>query len=105
MKPDADRLVSLDAFRGAAIAAMILVNNPGDGANVYWPFDHAPWHGWIKWAGPGGTVLSLQERIYRAFFVPWASPINASLAFALATIAFWYLVLLWMDRRGIYLKV
>jgi predicted acyltransferase len=59
----------------------------------------------IKWAGPGGKAVSLQERIYEAFFVPWASPINASLAFALATIGFWYLVLLWMDRRGIYLKV
>ncbi len=41
-----ERLVSLDAFRGLAIAAMILVNNPGDWSHVYWPFDHAPWHGW-----------------------------------------------------------
>ncbi len=41
-----DRLASLDAFRGLAIAAMILVNNPGDWGHVYWPLDHAPWHGW-----------------------------------------------------------
>jgi len=41
-----DRLVSLDAFRGITIAAMILVNNPGDWAHVYWPLLHAPWHGW-----------------------------------------------------------
>jgi predicted acyltransferase len=40
------RLVSLDVFRGATIAAMILVNNPGDWGNVYWPLLHAPWHGW-----------------------------------------------------------
>jgi predicted acyltransferase len=40
------RLVSLDAFRGATIAAMILVNNPGDWSYVYWPLGHAPWHGW-----------------------------------------------------------
>jgi len=59
----------------------------------------------IKWIGPGGKAVSLQERIHQALFVPWASPVNASLAFALATIGFWYLVLLWMDRRGIYLKV
>ncbi|MBA4138162.1 MAG: DUF5009 domain-containing protein [Opitutus sp.] len=45
MKP-ADRLVSLDAFRGATIAAMLLVNNPGSWGSVYPPLLHAPWHGW-----------------------------------------------------------
>ena len=40
------RLVSLDAFRGLTIAAMILVNDPGDWLHVYWPLLHAPWHGW-----------------------------------------------------------
>jgi predicted acyltransferase len=39
------RLVSLDVFRGATIAAMILVNNPGNGAS-YWPLRHATWNGW-----------------------------------------------------------
>ncbi len=43
---NATRLVSLDAFRGATIAAMILVNDPGDFLNVYWPLQHARWHGW-----------------------------------------------------------
>ncbi len=40
------RLVSLDAFRGATIAAMLLVNNPGSWAHVYAPLRHAEWHGW-----------------------------------------------------------
>ena len=40
------RLESLDVFRGATIAAMILVNNPGDWSTVYWPLLHVPWHGW-----------------------------------------------------------
>ena len=40
------RLMSLDLFRGATIALMILVNNPGDGASSYRPLDHAPWNGW-----------------------------------------------------------
>jgi predicted acyltransferase len=40
------RLVSLDAFRGLTIAAMILVNNPGSWDHVYWPLRHAAWHGW-----------------------------------------------------------
>jgi len=42
----ASRLVSLDAFRGLTIAAMILVNNPGDWGHVYWPLLHVPWNGW-----------------------------------------------------------
>ena len=41
-----ERLVSVDAFRGATVAAMILVNNPGDWGHIYWPLKHAPWHGW-----------------------------------------------------------
>ncbi|MBN1543792.1 DUF5009 domain-containing protein [candidate division KSB1 bacterium] len=40
------RLVSLDVFRGITIAAMILVNNPGDWRTVYSPLLHAKWHGW-----------------------------------------------------------
>lgn len=41
-----ERLVSLDAFRGATIASMLLVNNPGSWNAVYPPLLHAPWHGW-----------------------------------------------------------
>jgi predicted acyltransferase len=40
------RLLSLDAFRGATILAMILVNNPGSWDHLYWPLAHAQWHGW-----------------------------------------------------------
>ena len=40
------RLVSLDAFRGATIAGMLLVNNPGSWSDIYPPLEHAPWHGW-----------------------------------------------------------
>jgi predicted acyltransferase len=40
------RLLSLDAFRGLTILAMILVNNPGKWGEQYWPLAHAPWHGW-----------------------------------------------------------
>ncbi len=39
------RLPSLDLFRGVTIAAMILVNNPGN-AHPYWPLEHAEWNGW-----------------------------------------------------------
>ena len=40
------RLVSLDLLRGATIAGMILVNNPGDESAAYWPLQHAQWNGW-----------------------------------------------------------
>jgi predicted acyltransferase len=40
------RLLSLDAFRGATIAGMILVNNPGAWNDIYPQLRHAAWHGW-----------------------------------------------------------
>ena len=39
------RLNSLDVFRGATIAAMILVNNPGNDF-AFAPLKHAAWNGW-----------------------------------------------------------
>lgn len=39
------RLLSLDVFRGATVAAMILVNNPGSWSNIYSPLRHAEWNG------------------------------------------------------------
>src|SRR4051794_13458273 len=39
------RLLSLDVFRGITVAAMILVNNPGDWAHIYPPLEHAAWNG------------------------------------------------------------
>ena len=40
-----DRFRSLDVFRGATVALMILVNNPGSWKHLYPPLAHAPWHG------------------------------------------------------------
>jgi predicted acyltransferase len=39
------RYFSLDVFRGATVALMILVNNPGSWGHIYTPLEHAPWHG------------------------------------------------------------
>ena len=41
-----DRLVSLDAFRGATIAGMILVNNPGTWGAIYPQLEHSAWNSW-----------------------------------------------------------
>jgi len=70
----AGRLVSLDAFRGAVMAFMILVNTPGDGRHVYWPLEHADWHGWTPtdvvfpsfvWIVGLAMTLSLGRRLTR----------------------------------------
>jgi predicted acyltransferase len=39
------RYYSLDVFRGATVALMILVNNPGSWSAIYAPLEHAAWHG------------------------------------------------------------
>jgi predicted acyltransferase len=42
----AQRLVSLDAFRGTTMALMVLVNNSGDWNHTYAPLSHSSWNGW-----------------------------------------------------------
>jgi predicted acyltransferase len=44
--PGAKRLYSLDVFRGLTLAAMILVNNPGQPTTVYRVLRHANWNGY-----------------------------------------------------------
>ncbi len=39
------RFYSLDVFRGATVALMILVNNPGSWGHIFPPLKHADWHG------------------------------------------------------------
>ena len=43
--PSRPRLAALDSFRGLTVAGMIIVNTPGSGDHVWWPLDHAAWHG------------------------------------------------------------
>ncbi len=54
------RLLSLDAFRGFTIAAMLLVNNPGDWSALFAPLAHAAWHGWTftDWIFPFFVFIS-----------------------------------------------
>src|SRR5438128_3767968 len=46
LPPPAERLAALDVFRGATIAGMLLVNDPGTWSAIYPPLEHAPWNGW-----------------------------------------------------------
>jgi predicted acyltransferase len=45
-KPQRERLLSLDVFRGLTVAGMLLVNDPGTWSAIYPPLEHAAWHGW-----------------------------------------------------------
>ncbi len=45
VRPQKVRLISLDFFRGITVAAMILVNNPGDWGHIYSPLEHSVWNG------------------------------------------------------------
>jgi predicted acyltransferase len=39
------RFASIDALRGCTVAAMLLVNDPGDWSHIYWPLEHSVWNG------------------------------------------------------------
>lgn len=52
-----------------------------------------------------GTPTPLQSVVYKNVYASWLSPINASLAYALTFVAFWYVILLIAEKRGFVLKV
>jgi predicted acyltransferase len=61
--------------------------------------------GVIKVTGPDGSKVSLGSWVYENLFASWASPVNASLAFAIAFVLVW-LGLMWiLYRRKIFIKV
>lgn len=60
------RLMSLDVFRGFTMAAMVMVNNGGDGAHIYPQLAHAYWHGWTftDWIFPFFLWISGMSTTY-----------------------------------------
>jgi predicted acyltransferase len=67
-----ERIVSLDVFRGATIALMILVNSAGGFPGSYAPLLHADWNGWTPtdvvfpsfvWIVGLSLTLSLRKRL------------------------------------------
>jgi predicted acyltransferase len=52
-----------------------------------------------------GRRIPLETWLYQTFFASWLSPVNASLAFALTFVLFWFGVLALLYRRNIVLKV
>ncbi len=59
----------------------------------------------FKVTGPEGKPIAVQAWTYQTFFASWLSPINASLAFAITFVLFWYGVLYVLYRKNIVFKV
>jgi len=52
-----------------------------------------------------GTAVSVKGYIFGKFFAPLASPVNASLLFALAYVLFWLALMWFLYRRKIFIKI
>ncbi len=62
--------------------------------------------GMIRLAGPEeGKDITLQQWIFNNAFLSWASPINASLAYAICFILFWLFLMWLLYRRQVLIKV
>ena len=62
--------------------------------------------GMIRVAGrEEGKDITLQQWIFNKVFLSWASPINASLAFAICFILVWLFLMWLLYRKRIYIKV
>ncbi|MEZ2321311.1 MAG: acyltransferase family protein [Microcoleus sp.] len=55
--------------------------------------------------GSGDSPPSTYTWIYENWFLPWAGPLNGSLAFAITAVLFWWLILYGMYRRGWEIKI
>jgi predicted acyltransferase len=55
--------------------------------------------------GTGANPPTTYTWIYENWFVPWAGPLNGSLAFAVTAVLFWWLILYGMYRLGWAIKI
>ncbi len=53
----------------------------------------------------GSETTSLASWIYRHLFLPWAPPVDASLAFAVSYVVFWWAMMALLYRRRIFIKI
>lgn len=49
--------------------------------------------------------MAARSWIYQHWFASWAGPLNGSLAFAMAYVVLWYVILLVLDKRGWYVRL
>ena len=58
----------------------------------------------VKWQS-GEGLITLQEWLVNTFFLPWLSPVNASLAYALTFVFISYLAMHYLYKKHIFIKV
>ena len=58
----------------------------------------------VKWPA-GETVITLKEWLVNSLFLPWLSPLNASLAYALCFVFISYLAMYYLYKKQIFIKV
>jgi predicted acyltransferase len=61
--------------------------------------------GLLKLPDSDGTKISSQEWIFQNLFLSWASPVNASLAYAISFIVLWLFLMWLLYRKRIFIKV
>jgi predicted acyltransferase len=61
--------------------------------------------GVIQVNGPDGKPIALQDWIFNNIFLTWATPINASLAFAICIILVWLFLMWLLYRKQIYIRL
>ena len=59
----------------------------------------------VKWTRADGRAVTLKGWFYESFFLSWASPINASLGFAIFYVLLWLGLMTILYRRRIFIKV
>ena len=59
----------------------------------------------IKLTQPDGKKVGLQTYVFEHLFAPWASPVNASLAYAICFVLLWLGLMALLYRRKIFIKV
>jgi len=59
----------------------------------------------VKFPRPGGESVDLLGLVYEKLFASWASPVNASLMFAVCTVLLWLGVMWLFYRKRIFIKV
>ncbi len=58
----------------------------------------------VKWPS-GEDIITLKEWLLNTLFLPWLSPVNASLAFALCFVFLSYLAMYYLYRKQIFIRI
>lgn len=61
--------------------------------------------GMVRFAGDEGKDITLQNWIFKTFFLSMAEPLNASFAYSIFIILFWLFLMWLLYRKRIYIKV